>query len=60
VDEIMRLDKAGILRAEIAYRPGTGEASVYRILICERRKAGLAQPFTGSRAGRRGQTLVKP
>jgi hypothetical protein len=44
VDEIMRLDKTGIRRTEIAERIGISESSVYRILVRERRKAGLAPP----------------
>ena len=44
VDEIMRLERTGIRRAEIAERLGISESSVYRIIVRERRKAGLAPP----------------
>jgi predicted DNA-binding protein (UPF0251 family) len=44
VDEIMRLDKTGIGRTELAERLGISESSVDRIIIRERRKAGLAPP----------------
>ena len=44
VDEIMRLERTGIRRAEIAERLDISESSVYRIVIRERRKAGLAPP----------------
>jgi DNA-binding NarL/FixJ family response regulator len=44
VDEIMRLAATGIRRAEIAERLDISEASVYRIINRERRKAGLAPP----------------
>jgi len=57
VEEIVRLDKTGIRRTEIAERLGISNSSVYRILIRERRKAGLAPPFTTPRA-RRGQVLA--
>jgi len=57
VEEIVRLDKTGIRRAEIAERLGISDSSVYRILIRERRKAGLAPPFTAPRA-RRGRMLA--
>jgi predicted DNA-binding protein (UPF0251 family) len=43
-DEIMRLDKTGIRRAEIAERLDISQSSVDRIIIRERRKAGLAPP----------------
>ena len=59
VDEIMRLERTGIRRAEIAERLEISEASVYRIIVRERRKAGLAPPFVAPRA-RRGQALAKP
>jgi DNA-binding NarL/FixJ family response regulator len=44
VDEIMRLERTGIRCAEIAERLDISESSVYRIVIRERRKAGLASP----------------
>jgi predicted DNA-binding protein (UPF0251 family) len=44
VDEIMRLDKTGIRRAEIAERLDISQSSVDRIIMRERRKAGLAPP----------------
>jgi transposase len=44
VEEIMRLERTGIRRAEIAERLEISESSVYRILTRERRKAGLAPP----------------
>jgi hypothetical protein len=44
VDEIMRLAATGIRRAEIAERLDISEASVYRIINRERRKAGLIPP----------------
>jgi transposase len=44
VDEIMRLERTGIRRAEIAERLEISESSVYRIVNRERRKAGLAPP----------------
>jgi predicted DNA-binding protein (UPF0251 family) len=50
VDEIMRLERTGIRRAEIAERLDISQSSVDRILIRERRKAGLAPPFTAPRA----------
>ena len=59
VDEIMRLERTGIRRSEIAERLGISESSVYRIIVRERRKAGLAPKFMASRAGRRGQTVAK-
>lgn len=52
VDEIIRLERTGIRRAEIAERLGISDSSVYRILIRERRKAGLAPPFAAPLAGR--------
>jgi predicted DNA-binding transcriptional regulator AlpA len=56
VDEIMRLDSTRIRRAEIAERLGISESSVYRIIVRERRKAGLVPSFT--RTGR-GRALAK-
>jgi len=44
VDEIIRLERTGIRRAEIAERLDISQSSVDRILIRERRKAGLAPP----------------
>lgn len=42
VDEIMRLARTGIRRAEIAERLDISQSSVDRIIMRERRKAGLA------------------
>jgi transposase len=44
VDEIIRLDATGIRRAEIAERLDISQSSVDRIIMRERRKAGLAPP----------------
>jgi len=44
VDEIMRLERTGIRRAEIAERLDISQSSVDRIIMRERRKAGLAPP----------------
>jgi len=44
VDEIMRLNATGIRRAEIAERLDVSQSSVDRIIVRERRKAGLAPP----------------
>ena len=45
VDDILRLERTGIRRAEIAERLGISESSVYRIIIRERRRA--AGPIHG-------------
>jgi transposase len=42
--EIMRLEGIGLRRAKIAELLGISESSVYRIVIRERLKAGLAPP----------------
>lgn len=44
VEDILRLERTGIRRAEIAERLGISESSVYRIVIRERRRAGLTPP----------------
>jgi transposase len=44
VDEIMRLERTGIRRAEIAERLGISQSSVDRIVVRERRKSGSAPP----------------
>jgi transposase len=44
VDEIMRLERTGIRRAEIAERLDISQSSVDRIIMRERRKAGLVLP----------------
>jgi transposase len=49
-DEIMRLDKTGIRRAEIAERLDISQSSVDRIIMRERRKTGLAPPVIRSGA----------
>jgi len=40
----MRLERTGIRRAEIAERLDISQSSVDRIIMRERRKAGLAPP----------------
>jgi hypothetical protein len=50
VDEIMRLHATGIRHARNAERLEIGEASVYRIVLRECRKAGLAPPVAGRSA----------
>ena len=45
LDEIMRLDATRIRRAEIAERLDISQSSVDRIIMRERRKAGLVPPF---------------
>jgi transposase-like protein len=49
VDEIVRLEATGISRAAIAERLGISHSSVYRILLRERRKVGLAPPASRRR-----------
>jgi transposase len=49
IDEIIRLEASGLGRAEIAARLGISESSVYRIVVRERRKSGLAPPARRSR-----------
>jgi transposase len=44
VGEIMRLEGIGLRRANIAEMLGISESSVYRIVIRERRKAGVVSP----------------
>jgi transposase len=50
VDEIMRLERTGIRRAEIAERLDISQSSVDRIIMRERRKTGLAPPVIRSGA----------
>jgi transposase len=58
VDEIMRLEATGIRRAEIAERLEISQSSVDRIVIRERRKAGLAPP--ARRKADRPRTVERP